>query len=116
MCLLCGFGTLNNNFILLMFRDTIKANTLLGFEYYDLHEGVCNHLTMMAPAKSGQGQVMLLGPHGLHWKEVSNSLRLSCCNNNNKQTTTNKNNKQHNLSLALWSRLQFSVAETYITN
>ena len=100
MCLLCGFGTLNNNFILLMFRDTIKANTLLGFEYYELHEGVCNHLTMMAPAKSGQGQVMLLGPHGLHWKEVSNSLRLSCCNNNNnKQTNNNKQEQQTTQSI-----------------
>ena len=37
----------------------------------DLHEGVCNHLTLMAPAASGDGEVMLLIPYGLHWSEVS---------------------------------------------
>ena len=39
-------------------------------ERLNLHEGVCNHLTMMAPAASGEGQVMLIVPYGLHWSEV----------------------------------------------
>ena len=39
-------------------------------ERLSLHEGVCNHLSMMAPAASGQGQVMLIVPYGLHWSEV----------------------------------------------
>lgn len=40
------------------------------FERLNLHEGVCNHLSMMAPAASGEGQVMLIVPYGLHWSEV----------------------------------------------
>jgi len=39
------------------------------FERLNLHEGVCNHLSMMAPAASGEGQVMLIVPYGLHWSE-----------------------------------------------
>lgn len=42
-----------------------------GFEKFGLHEGVCNHLSMMAPAADGRGQVMLLIPYGLHWSEVN---------------------------------------------
>ena len=41
-----------------------------GLEKYGLHEGVCNHLSMMAPAANGEGEVMLLIPYGLHWSEV----------------------------------------------
>lgn len=41
-----------------------------GFERYGLHEGVCNHLSMMAPAANGKGEVMMLIPYGLHWSEV----------------------------------------------
>lgn len=40
------------------------------FERFNLHEGVCNHLSMMAPAASGEGEVMLIVPYGLHWSEV----------------------------------------------
>ncbi|XP_014675006.1 PREDICTED: putative aldolase class 2 protein CC_1201 [Priapulus caudatus] len=36
-------------------------------------EGVCNHITLMAPAQSGHGNVMLLIPYGLHWSEVTAS-------------------------------------------
>ena len=43
-------------------------------EKYNLHEGVCNHLSMMAPAANGDGEVMLVIPYGLHWSEVSNLL------------------------------------------
>lgn len=42
-------------------------------EKYNLHEGVCNHLSIMAPAASGDGEVMLIIPYGLHWSEVKAS-------------------------------------------
>ncbi len=42
-----------------------------GFEKYNMHEGVCNHLTVMAPAADGSGEIMLLIPYGMHWSEVS---------------------------------------------
>lgn len=46
------------------------------FEKFNLHEGVCNHLSMMAPAASGEGEVMLIVPHGLHWSEVGKIIIL----------------------------------------
>jgi ribulose-5-phosphate 4-epimerase/fuculose-1-phosphate aldolase len=39
----------------------------------DLHEGVCNHFTLMLPA----GQRFLLNRYGLHWREVSASNLLA---------------------------------------
>ena len=47
-----------------------------GFEKYGLHEGVCNHLSMRAPAVDGRGQVMLLIPYGLHWSEVNMIINI----------------------------------------
>ncbi|XP_077982995.1 putative aldolase class 2 protein CC_1201 [Glandiceps talaboti] len=45
-----------------------------SFHNYNLHEGVCNHLTAKAPSRDGSGQqVMLVIPYGLHWKEVTAS-------------------------------------------
>ena len=41
-----------------------------GLEKLNLNEGVCNHLTLMAPAAEGNGEVMLVIPYGLHWSEV----------------------------------------------
>jgi ribulose-5-phosphate 4-epimerase/fuculose-1-phosphate aldolase len=38
----------------------------------DLHEGVCNHFTLMLP----DGKRFLLNRHGLHWSEVSASNLL----------------------------------------
>ena len=46
------------------------------FERLNLHEGVCNHLSMMAPAASGEGQVMLIAPYGLHWSEVQKIFNI----------------------------------------
>ena len=46
------------------------------FERLDLHEGVCNHLSMMAPAASGEGQVMLIAPYGLHRSEVQEIFNI----------------------------------------
>ena len=39
----------------------------------DLHEGVCNHFTLMLP----DGKRFLLNPYGLHWSEVSASNLLA---------------------------------------
>ena len=50
------------------------ATALRGLHWYGLSEGVCTHLTMMAPALSGDGEVMLMIPHGLHWSQVCNSF------------------------------------------
>ena len=41
-----------------------------GLHYYGLSEGVCTHLTMMAPAMNGDGEVMLMIPYGLYWSQV----------------------------------------------
>ena len=45
-----------------------------GLEKLNLNEGVCNHLSLMAPAANGNGEVMLVIPYGLHWSEVRNNL------------------------------------------
>ena len=42
-----------------------------GLEKLNLNEGVCNHLSLVAPAANGNGEVMLVIPYGLHWSEVS---------------------------------------------
>ena len=39
----------------------------------DLHEGVCNHFTLMLPG----GRTFLLNRYGLHWSEVSASNLLA---------------------------------------
>lgn len=54
-------------------RRVDLAASYRGFERHDLHEGVCNHLSMMAPAANDRGEVMLLIPYGLHWSEVKAS-------------------------------------------
>lgn len=41
-----------------------------GLHWYGLSEAVCTHLTLMAPAMSGEGDVMLMIPYGLHWSQV----------------------------------------------
>ena len=42
-----------------------------GLGLYDMSEGVANHLSMIAPAASGNGESVLLTlPHGLQFKEV----------------------------------------------
>ena len=54
------------------------ATAFRGLDRYKMSEGVCTHLTMMAPAASGEGRVMLMIPHGLHWSRVNvNSLFTS---------------------------------------
>ena len=43
----------------------IRRELALAYRLIDklqLNEGACNHLTAMAPAQSGQGQVMLVVP------------------------------------------------------
>ena len=48
------------------------ATVFRALHWYGLSEGVCTHLTMMAPALSGEGEVMLMIPYGLHWSQVCN--------------------------------------------
>lgn len=42
-----------------------------GLFQYGLTEGICNHLTAIAPARKGKGNVTLVIPYGLHWSEVT---------------------------------------------
>ena len=51
------------------------ATSYRGLYLYGLSEGICNHLTAIAPARKGKGNVTLVIPYGLHWSEVrSDSL------------------------------------------
>ena len=46
-----------------------------GMEYYNLHEGVDNHITALAPAADNSGrELMLLVPEGLHWSQVNHII------------------------------------------
>jgi len=42
-----------------------------ALEKYGMHEGVCNHATVMAPTLARKEPVMLLVPHGLYWSRVT---------------------------------------------
>jgi len=42
-----------------------------ALDKYGFNEGVTNHLTALAPAKDGDGQVMLIVPLLCHWSEVT---------------------------------------------
>ncbi|CAM1295325.1 Uncharacterised protein g1251 [Pycnogonum litorale] len=45
-----------------------------GLDMYGLGEGVCNHLTTLAPAQNNPNdRVMLVSSFGLHWSEVTAS-------------------------------------------
>ncbi|XP_037783000.1 adducin-related protein C1289.14-like [Penaeus monodon] len=44
-----------------------------GLDQLGLNEGVCNHLSVMAPRADGQGEAMMVFPYGLHWSEVTAS-------------------------------------------
>ncbi|XP_054750681.1 putative aldolase class 2 protein PA3430 isoform X1 [Lytechinus pictus] len=41
--------------------------------HYDLGEGICNHLTMRAPGRTTDDDVMLVVPYGLPWQKVTAS-------------------------------------------
>lgn len=43
----------------------------------DMHEGVCNHFSVMVPREIGDGARFLLNRYGLHWSEVSASNLLA---------------------------------------
>lgn len=49
------------------------ATAFRGLDFYGMGEGVCTHLTMIAPALNGDGDVMLMIPHGLHWSQATPS-------------------------------------------
>ncbi|XP_071510777.1 putative aldolase class 2 protein CC_1201 [Diadema antillarum] len=42
-------------------------------DFYDLGYGIYNHITQRAPARNGDGDVMLVCPYGLHFSEVTAS-------------------------------------------
>jgi ribulose-5-phosphate 4-epimerase/fuculose-1-phosphate aldolase len=35
-----------------------------------LHEGICNHFSLMLPAGEGGDRRFLINPYGLHWREI----------------------------------------------
>lgn len=43
----------------------------------DMHEGVCNHFSVMVPGEIGDRARFLLNRYGLHWSEVSASNLLT---------------------------------------
>lgn len=47
-----------------------------------LSEGVCNHLTLMAPAAQEDGEVMLVVGYGVHWSKVTASSLIGLNENN----------------------------------
>lgn len=42
-------------------------------DHYGLGEGICNHLTMRAPGRNTDDDVMLVVPYGLPWRQVTAS-------------------------------------------
>ena len=63
----------------------IRRQLALAYRIIDrmgLNEGACNHLSAMAPAKNGQGEVMLVTPglmedgSALHWSQITASSIL----------------------------------------
>ena len=60
----------------------LRRHLALAYRLLDrleLNEGACNHLTVMAPAQNGNGEVMLVVPgvlpdgSALHWSQVTAS-------------------------------------------
>lgn len=49
---------------------TRLAAAYRGLEGYGLNEGICNHLSAIAPGVAVDEDIMLIIPHGLHWSEV----------------------------------------------
>lgn len=46
-----------------------------GLDLLGMNEGVCNHLTVMAPRADGKDEaIMLVINYGLHWNEVMNGV------------------------------------------
>jgi ribulose-5-phosphate 4-epimerase/fuculose-1-phosphate aldolase len=43
----------------------------------DMHEGVCNHFSLMLPLSENEGSRFLLNCYGLHWSEVTASNLLA---------------------------------------
>lgn len=49
---------------------TRLAAAYRGLDFYGLNEGICNHLSAIAPRVEVDEDVMLIIPYGLHWSEV----------------------------------------------
>ena len=52
------------------------ATAYRGLDWYGLSEGVTSHLTLKAPAANGDGEVVLMISHGLHWSQVSDLMSI----------------------------------------
>ncbi|XP_054713398.1 uncharacterized protein LOC129222865 [Uloborus diversus] len=61
-----------------------------GLNSYGLNEGVCNHLSAIAPSKEIGRNIMLIIPHGLHWSEVTPSNLIGVDQNNDVVEGTGK--------------------------
>lgn len=47
------------------------ATAYRGLAKYNMHEGVCNHLTVKAPSLHSNGRpVMITAPYGVYWTEI----------------------------------------------
>ncbi|GIY07584.1 adducin-related protein C1289.14 [Caerostris darwini] len=58
------------------------ASAYRGLDSYGLNEGVCNHLSAIAPSSKTDEDIMLIIPFNLHWSEVTPSCLLEINNKN----------------------------------
>jgi hypothetical protein len=72
------------------------AAAFRGLEMMNFAEGICNHLSLMAPAANGHEKVMLMLPYGYHWKEVNLIHLLMCDNLHMLKPETSKRTKRNN--------------------
>jgi len=47
------------------------ATAYRGFEKYNMHEGVCNHLSVKAPSLYHKEDIALIIPYGMYWGDVT---------------------------------------------
>lgn len=52
-------------------RRVELATAYRAFEKYNMHEGVCNHLTAKAPSLHQSDPIILIIPYGLYWADVT---------------------------------------------
>ena len=83
-----------NNSVLKGMQENWRLRRHLALAYrlldrLELNEGACNHLTVMAPAQNGSGEVMLVVPgvlpdgSALHWSQVTASSLIGIDANQN---------------------------------
>lgn len=52
------------------------AATYRALEWHQMGEGICNHLSLRAPSRVREEDVMLLIPYGMQWREVTASCLI----------------------------------------